>query len=309
MTLEEIHWIEELYRTRAVSKAAENLYISQPAMSQCLSRVEAQLGFRLFNRSNKGVVPTEKGELFFKMAQEVSGAYEHFLTEANKLDHRKLTNITIGMPIYLASKISTQLVMQLRKAFPDLHFHIMEARDDVLRGAFDKGEVQIIVVGHTISKPDVTSLHVTSTPMVLNLRKGSDAAKYAFCENGLLCLDPVHLKNEPISTTYPGQCSRFLSDRVFQQAGITPNIINETHHVSSLLADAIAGMTSSVTALGGEIAKNCPEGIMFRIPKEYGNIRYEVEILNHKEIDNLLPPTLTERIRQIILDSNVYTTS
>lgn len=308
MTLEEIRWIEELYRTGAVSKAAENLFISQPAMSQCLSRVEAQLGFRLFKRSNKGVVPTEKGELFYKMAKEVSASYERFRIETDKLDHRELTDITIGMPIYLASKVSTQLILRLRKAFPNVHFHVMEARDDILRKAFEKGEVQVIVVGRTVDMPDVTRLYVTSTPMVINLRNGSSLAQYAFFENGLLCLDPVYLEDEPISTTYPGQCSRYLSDRVFAQAGIKPNIINETHNVNSLLSNAVAGMTSSITGLSGEAAQNCPEGILFRIPQKYDNIRYEVEVLNFTNLDSLLPPGMTAIIRQVVLDSNVYTT-
>lgn len=57
MTLDEIRWISELFETRKMSKAAETLFVSQPALSQCLQRVEQQLGFKLFERSNKGLEP------------------------------------------------------------------------------------------------------------------------------------------------------------------------------------------------------------------------------------------------------------
>ena len=78
MTLDEIRWMTELFRTQNMSKAAETLFVSQPALSQCVKRIEAQLGFPLFERSNKGLVPTEKGLLFSRAAQDITGCYQQF---------------------------------------------------------------------------------------------------------------------------------------------------------------------------------------------------------------------------------------
>ena len=66
MTLDELRWMCELFKTQNMSRAVENLYISQPALSQCLRRIEHQLGFKLFERSNKGLTPTKKGTLFIR---------------------------------------------------------------------------------------------------------------------------------------------------------------------------------------------------------------------------------------------------
>ena len=84
MTIDEIRWMLELFETRKMSKAAENQYISQPALSQCVQRIEQQLGFRLFERSNKGLNPTSKGQLFYEAAVDITATYQHFLTRADQ---------------------------------------------------------------------------------------------------------------------------------------------------------------------------------------------------------------------------------
>ena len=43
MTIDEIRWMLELFETGKMSKAAENLYISQPALSQCLQKLEKEM--------------------------------------------------------------------------------------------------------------------------------------------------------------------------------------------------------------------------------------------------------------------------
>ena len=75
MKLEELAWMTVLFRTRKMSKAAEALFISQPALTQCVQRIEAELGFPLFSRSIKGLVPTEKGELFYQMSLDTTARY------------------------------------------------------------------------------------------------------------------------------------------------------------------------------------------------------------------------------------------
>ena len=86
MTIDEIRWMLELFETGKMSKAAENLYISQPALSQCVQRIEQQLGFRLFERSNKGLNPTPTGQLFYEAAVDITATYQHFLTRAELLE-------------------------------------------------------------------------------------------------------------------------------------------------------------------------------------------------------------------------------
>lgn len=112
MTLVEIRWICELFEKKNMSKAAGVLYVSQPALSQCLQRVERRLGFPLFHRSNKGLVPTEKGILFHQAAASILDTYDRFLAQAELLDLKKSNHITIGMAPYISSCCSVEIIQK-----------------------------------------------------------------------------------------------------------------------------------------------------------------------------------------------------
>ena len=61
----------EIERTRSVSQAAENLFIGQPNLSRILHEMEANLGFKIFERTSKGVRSTERGAIFLQHAKSI----------------------------------------------------------------------------------------------------------------------------------------------------------------------------------------------------------------------------------------------
>lgn len=71
MKLEYLHYIVEVNRCRSISKAAKNLYITQPTLSVALSNLEEELGYPLFVRSRQGVIPTNEGLKIIESAQEI----------------------------------------------------------------------------------------------------------------------------------------------------------------------------------------------------------------------------------------------
>lgn len=71
MTTQQLQYLIEIERTRSVSQAAANLYMGQPNLSRILRETETALGFELFERTRKGVRPTEKGALFLQHARNI----------------------------------------------------------------------------------------------------------------------------------------------------------------------------------------------------------------------------------------------
>ena len=70
MTIQQIEYFEEVFRIRVMRKAAENLYVSQPAISTVIKNLEKELGVTLFLRSNP-LIPTEAGVRFHKLASDL----------------------------------------------------------------------------------------------------------------------------------------------------------------------------------------------------------------------------------------------
>lgn len=71
MNTQQLQYLIEIERTRSISQAAANLYMGQPNLSRVLRDAEAALGFAIFERTRKGVRPTEKGEQFLQHARNI----------------------------------------------------------------------------------------------------------------------------------------------------------------------------------------------------------------------------------------------
>lgn len=71
MNTQQLFYLTEIERTRSISQAAENLYMSQPNLSRLLRETEESIGFAIFQRTRRGVQPTEKGQQFLRHAKNV----------------------------------------------------------------------------------------------------------------------------------------------------------------------------------------------------------------------------------------------
>ena len=71
MNTQHLQYLIEIERTRSVSQAAENLFIGQPNLSRILHEMEANLGFKIFERTSKGVRSTERGAIFLQHAKSI----------------------------------------------------------------------------------------------------------------------------------------------------------------------------------------------------------------------------------------------
>jgi DNA-binding transcriptional LysR family regulator len=93
----------EIERTRSISKAAENLFMAQPNLSKVIKELELEVGFSIFKRNSKGVVPTEKGFEFLahaKIILEEMTHIKHLTDEENP--ERQSFSISIPRASYIA---------------------------------------------------------------------------------------------------------------------------------------------------------------------------------------------------------------
>lgn len=69
--IQQLRYLIEIERTRSISQAAENLFIGQPNLSRIVKDMETGCGFAIFERTRKGVRPTEKGSAFLNHARNI----------------------------------------------------------------------------------------------------------------------------------------------------------------------------------------------------------------------------------------------
>jgi DNA-binding transcriptional LysR family regulator len=119
MTLTQVRYALEVNRCHQFSKAAENLFVSQPALSLQIRKLEQELGYPLFVRSSAGVLPTPEGEKFLKEARKAADAWDEF---CNTVQNRRRPggHLAIGLGARVYSNGLFDAVSGYFRRYPDM---------------------------------------------------------------------------------------------------------------------------------------------------------------------------------------------
>lgn len=136
----------EVERTSSISQAAENLFMGQPSLSKAMKELEDNLGFTIFERTSKGVTPTQKGIKFLSYARNVLNQIEKMeaLSDAADSDMQSF-NISIPRGSYIADAI-TSFVAGLDQS-KGMNINIQETNsiqvvNNIIDGPFNLGIIR-----------------------------------------------------------------------------------------------------------------------------------------------------------------------
>ena len=128
MRFEYLEYLVEIYQCLSISKAAENLYVSQPALSSALGNLEKQLGFNIFKRSNLGVSPTANGLEVIKGAKRILEIYNSWHTLSAPKDKTLSGIIRVGANPSLCTTFMVNILSQLKIDCPLLEVRVNEIK-------------------------------------------------------------------------------------------------------------------------------------------------------------------------------------
>ena len=121
MKIQSLAYYIALVEAGSISKAARQLYLSQPSLTKTLHQMEEELGFPLVVRSSGGVRPTEQGRRVFAEAKQIVEMYNGWKGLARPAPLRRIDIYTyISFPDFLLPGI----VLGLRKTWPELEVSI-----------------------------------------------------------------------------------------------------------------------------------------------------------------------------------------
>lgn len=136
-----------------VSKAAEVLFISQPALSRSMQRMEEDLGVVLFDRHKNKIVLNDNGRLAVDFAQKLLTDFDYYMESIKTFDKSK-RNISVGS---CAPAPMWELTPKLSQQFSDKTITTSIAEMDVLQKGLLNGDYHIIITSEQINSPDCIS--------------------------------------------------------------------------------------------------------------------------------------------------------
>ena len=136
----------EVVKYKNISKAAENMYISQSAVTQSIQKLETMLGGKVFYRNKNGVELTEEGRILYEYIEnsiETMSNAENIFSKYINLEKGK---IRIGGGNSLVNSLILSPLLDFMKKYPDVDISINSGITDVLIQKLSNGELDLVVL-------------------------------------------------------------------------------------------------------------------------------------------------------------------
>lgn len=138
-------YIYEVYKEKSFSKAAKNLYISQPSLSANVKRIEKQIGYQVFDRSTKPLTLTECGKEYIQAVENMMSIENHFANFVNDWGNLKIGSLMIGGSSLLASWILPPLMGKFSSHYPDVKLTLIEENTQKLQEMLLAGKLDLML--------------------------------------------------------------------------------------------------------------------------------------------------------------------
>lgn len=237
------NYVYEVYKTRSFSRAAENLYITQPSLSAVIKKIEKKIGTPIFDRSTSPLQLTECGEKYIHCIEKLMDMENEFSNYLNDLEGLNTGHLSIGGTNLFSSYILPPLLADFMKKYPKVEVNMVESNTKMLERLLFSGNLDLVIDNYPFPK-NIYERHLFRTEHLLiavprtMLGEKEEALKDIILtaddirhdrhldeSSGPLCLSVF--KDAPFLLLRPGNDTRERSDILLSKAGI--------HHPKVLL--------------------------------------------------------------------------
>ena len=145
MTITQVQYACEIARRGSMTRAAEQFYISQPALSEQIKALEIELGCALFQRSSHGTKLTEAGERFCKYAEPVISAWKALEQNCAELKNKPHSRVHIGFGVRARSNGLFEPIMSFFDSHPEISVSFTTDMNENFPEAIEAGRMDIAI--------------------------------------------------------------------------------------------------------------------------------------------------------------------
>ena len=162
MELRVLRYFVQVARDESITKAANALHISQPTLSKQMKDLEAELGVKLFTRTNYAVRLTEDGIRLRLRAEDLLAIADQTLNEFRNKDQSISGEVRIGSAEGEAVRTLGQIMHRLKETYPDIVYHMYAGDTEALKEKLDQGFLDFLLI---CEEPDLHRYQAMTMPI------------------------------------------------------------------------------------------------------------------------------------------------
>lgn len=242
MNSKQLQYVLMLSKTRNFSKVADELGISQPALSKQIMGLEKELGVKLFDRDTAPLTLTAAGEFFLEKAKKILSEEELLVKAMEGYKEGDRGKLVIGVPPFRSLYMMPDVVVALKEKFPLLQTVLVEQGISVLGKGLLEGEYDFAIMNLPVDESEFEVFPLEKDELVLAV---PNSLRHLACEkDGKIRL--ADCKNVPFVTVGKEQEMRKLFDKLCTKAGITPRIYAEVTGVNTAWEIVKKGIAATI---------------------------------------------------------------
>lgn len=245
----EIRYLLTIREYGNISRAAEELYVAQPSLSQMLKELEADMGKEVFVRGKDGVSGSVFGRELLNRLEDVRDLFAQIRIELEEFQQMKKGTITFGIPLNLGTYLLPRIIPVFRERFPGIRIRIRENNSYGLEQLMIGRKIDFCILHFHEEKEQVQYEMFFEDPFYLVIPKEKRSGLGLPDGKKLTKEDLAVLKEEPFVMVSARQKLRLVADQILKNAQIVPDICCTTKSMETVKRLVAAG--TGITFLPG----------------------------------------------------------
>lgn len=207
--LQGMEYVYEVYKAGSFSKAANNLFISQPALSTAVQKIEKKLGSKIFNRTTNPITLTEVGIEYIDSIEKIMGIEQNLQNRINEINDLKYGHLNVGGANFFSSCMLPPIINIFVQTYPGISLEITEADSISLYKKAQQNHIDLIIdsgsydkehfIAHPLLKEQILLGIPTNNPINERYQKYQLSYLDITCDKHLQsqeCIDLSEIKDQ-----------------------------------------------------------------------------------------------------------------
>lgn len=201
ISLRNLKLVHVIVKEGSITKAADKLFLSQPAISHQLKKMEEEIGLKVFNRVNKKLILTETGQVIFNTSEKILASFIQLNNKIEEIKSGDKKVIRLSTECYTTYHWLPSAVQEFKKAHKNTSIEIVIEATKAPLQYLTEGKIDLAIVSDTIDHPSIYFEPLIQDEMVVVMSKENPLSKLTqidfkdFSNQNLILYDLPEEKN------------------------------------------------------------------------------------------------------------------